>query len=140
MSDTPAAPPRFASAPPARSERPVPVPFEIAAWTQPGPNDDPDLFEPVERIFALRARSLVPIGILLDLAGMIEVQPDGRQRINIAPYNRVMAAILWDDDDRKRYYELMHDPALFVDQDTLAAVAQFLSVTIAGRPTGQPSS
>lgn len=140
MTDTPTEATRFESPPPTREDQAVVIPFDIVAWTQPGPLDDMDTFEPKQHSVHFRARSNVPMGYLLDIAAMIEVMPNGTQRLNMAPYNRVMNAILWSDEDRTAYYDLMHDPALFIHPDTLASVAQFLATAIAGRPTGQSST
>lgn len=140
MTDTPVAPQLFESSPPTPVNRAVAIPFQIVAWTQPGPKDDPDTFESERRTFDLRARSSVPIGYALDLASMVDALPDGTIRVNLVPYNRIMAAVLWDDADRRTYYEVMHDSGLYVDMDTLGALAQWLATRVAGHPTGRPAT
>jgi hypothetical protein len=85
----------------------------------------------------------VPPGVLFDLADLIS-KPDSTDQqqaiYSIAAVNRFMNDVLIDDDNRRRWHDLMGDRKKMLPAETAVGIVQYLAEQLTGRPTGPAST
>lgn len=117
----------FTSAAPATA----PLDFEMQWWKLPDDGSPPT--EGGTEQF--KARRNVPPGLLLDLAGAVVLDADGKRLPNIGAVDGLMQALLYPDDFA-RWSALLRDPDRWVSMEQIADVILWLSEAFMGRPTG----
>lgn len=115
--------------------------FEIEGWyadqdATPG-LDTPAVYEPRPWIEQFVAKGALPPGTMIDLAGIVTVLPNGAQQYNLAVITQFMHAALLDDDNRRRWDEMIHDDKRLVAIETLGEIVMWLGEMLVGRPTSQ---